>query len=116
MRVQAASTERASTCRDAGLSVVRRTEAVSTTAIASAVENTTLGADAMHAMLFLKKASSPGRGRWDATPCERVEGEGAAEVPATADATDWARACCALFTNRDACRAVVFACSIYSSN
>ena len=82
MRVQAASTEKASTCHDAGLSDVRRAEAVSTTAVANAGENSTLGADAMHATLPLKKAASPGRGRWDATPCGRVEGVGAAVVPA----------------------------------
>ena len=97
MRVQAASTERASTCHDAGLSDVRKAEAVSTTAVANAGENSrTLGADAMHATLPLKKAASPGCGRWDATPCGRVEGEGA--------------------TTGSASRAAVFACSISSSN
>ena len=116
MRVQAASTERASTCHDAGLSDVRRAQAVSTTAVANAEEASTLGADAMHATMPLKKASFPGRGRWDATPCGRDEGEGAAVAPAAVDATDWARACCALFATRDASRAAVFACSISSSN
>ena len=91
MRVQVASTKRASTCHDAGLSDVRRAEAVSTTAVANAGESSTLGADAMHATLPSKRASSPGRGRWDATPCGRVEGEGAVIAPAAADATDWAR-------------------------
>ena len=38
--------------------------------------------------------------------------DGAAVAPAAAAATDWARACCALFTTRDASRAAVFACSI----
>ena len=96
MRVQAASTERAYACRDAGLSDVRRAQAASTTAVANAEEKSTLGADAMHATLPLKKTSFPGRGRWDATPCRRVEGPRAAVAPAAADATDWARACCAL--------------------
>ena len=70
----------------------------------------------MHATMPLKKASFPGRGRWDATPCGRDEGKGAAVAPAAADTTDWARACCALFATRDASRAAVFACSISSSN
>ena len=34
----------------------------------------------------LNEASSPGRGRWDSTPCGRDEDEGAAVAPATADA------------------------------
>ena len=63
MRAQAASTKRASACRDAGPSDVRRAEAVSTTTVADTEENSTLGADAMHATPPLKKASSPGRGR-----------------------------------------------------
>ena len=117
MRAQAASTERASTCHDAGLADVKRAQAVSTTtAVANAEENSTLGADAMHATMPLKKASFPGRGRWDATPCGRDEGEGAAVAPVAADATDWARACFALFATRDASRAAVFVCSICSSN
>ena len=41
------------------------------------------------------RAESPGRGRWDATPCGRVEDEGAAVALATADETDWASTCCA---------------------
>ena len=116
MRRQAAFTERASTCHDAGLSDVRRGEAVSTPAVANAGENSTLGADHMHATMLLKKAAPPGRGRWDATPCGRVECEGAAVAPAAADAADWARACCVLSTTRDASCAAVFACSISSSN
>ena len=63
MRVQAASTERASTCHDASLSDVRRAEAVFTTAVANAGDNSTLGAGAMHATLPLKQAASRGRGR-----------------------------------------------------
>ena len=109
MQVQAASTERASACLDAGLSHVRRAQAVSITAVANA-EKSTLGADAMHATL------PPGRGRWDATPCGRDEGQGAAIAPAAADATDWAKACCTLFATRDASRAAVFAWSTSSSN
>ena len=70
----------------------------------------------MHATIPSNKASFPGRGRWDETPCGRDEGEGAAVAPAAADTTDWARACCALFATRDASRAAVFACSISSSN
>ena len=54
MRVQAASTERASACRNAGLADVRRAEAVSTTTVANAGKNSTLGADAMHSALPLK--------------------------------------------------------------
>ena len=80
------------------------------------VEKSTLGADAMHATIPANKASFPGRGRWDATPCGRDEGEGAAVAPAAADTTDWAKACCALFATRDASRAAVFACSISWSN
>ena len=57
----------------------------------------------MHATMPLKKASFPGRDRWDATPCGRDEGKGAAVAPAAADATDDSRA-------------AVFACSIPSSN
>ena len=64
----------------------------------------------------LNNALFPGRGRWDAIPCGRDEGEGAAIAPVAADATDWARACCALFATRDASRAAVFACSISSPN
>ena len=115
-RVQAASTERTSACRDAGLSDERRAQAVSTTAVANAEEKSTLDADAMHTTMPLKKASFPGRGRWGATPCGRGEGKGAAVAPAAADATDWARACCTLFAIRDASRAAVFACSISSPN
>ena len=107
---------RASMCRDPGISDVRRAEAVSTIAVANAGEDSTVGADAMYPMLLLKKASSPGRGRCDAAPCGRVKGEGGAVAPAAADANDWAGACCAIFTTRDASRAAVFACSIYSSN
>ena len=107
---------RTSACRDAGLSDGRRAHAASSTAVANAEEKYTLGADAMHATMPLKKASLPGRGRWDATPCGRDEGKGAAVSPAAADATDWARACCALFAIRNASRAAVFACSLYSSN
>ena len=70
----------------------------------------------MHATMPLKKASFPGRGRWDATPCGGDQGKGAAVAPAAAAATDWARACCALFATRDASRAAVFACSVSSSN
>ena len=104
MRVQAASTERTSACRDVGLSDERRAQAVSTTAVANA-EKSALGADAMHTTMPLKKASFPGRGRWDASPCGRDEGEGAAVAPAAADATDRARACYAFFAARDASRA-----------
>ena len=88
MRVQAASTERTSAYRDTGLSDARRAQAVSTTAVANAEEKSTLGADAMHATMPLKKASFLGRGRWDATPCGRDEGEGSAVAPIAADATD----------------------------
>ena len=116
MRVQAAFTERASACRNAGLSGMRKAEAVSTTAVANAKENSTLDADAMHATLSLKKASSPGRGRSEATPCGRVEGKGVAVASAAADAADWARDWCALSTTRDVPGAAVFACSISSSN
>ena len=116
MRVQATSTGRGSACRDAGLSDVRRAQAVSTAAVANAVKKSTLGADAMHVTLPLKKASFPGRRRWSATSCGRVEGEGAAVALAAADATDWARACCARFTSRHASRAAVFARSTSSSN
>ena len=69
----------------------------------------------MHATIPLKRVPVP-VGPCDATPCRRDEGEGAAVAPAAANATDWARACCALFATRDASRAVVFACSISSSN
>ena len=116
MRVQAASTEMTSACRDAGLSDARREQAISTTAVAKDEEKSILGVGAMHVTMPLKKASFPGRGRWDATPCGRDEGEGAAVAPAAADATDWARARCALFATRDASSATVFACSISSSN
>ena len=115
MRIQADSTERTSAYRVAGLSDARRAQAVSTTAVASAEEKSTLGADAMHATMTLKKASFQGRGRWDAAPCGRDEGEGVAVAPIAADATDWARACYALFATRDASRASVFACSVSSS-
>ena len=108
-RAQAASTESTSACRDAGLSDERRAQAISTTAVANDDEKCTLGADAMHATMLLKKSSFPGRGRWDATPCGRDEGEGAAVAPAAADATDSVRACCTLFASRDAPRAAVFA-------
>ena len=70
----------------------------------------------MHTMLSLKTGASPGRGRWDATPCGRVEGEGAVIAPAAADATDWARGCWALSTTRDASRAAIITCSQSSSN
>ena len=73
MRAQAASTERASACSNACSSDVRRAEAVLTTAVANSKENSTLGSDAMHSTLPLKKASIPGRGRWDITLCGRVE-------------------------------------------
>ena len=63
MRVQAASTERASTCHDAGLSDVKLANAVFTTAVANAGENSTLRADAIHATPLLKKVASPGCGR-----------------------------------------------------
>ena len=116
MRAQAASTERASSCRDTGLSDVRRAEAVSTTSVANAEVNSTNRRRHMHATLPLKNTSSPGRGRRDATPCGRVEGEGAAVAPAAADATDWARTWYALSTTRDASRAAVFAYLISSSN
>ena len=116
MRAQAASTERTSACRDAGLCDARRVQAVFTTAVVNAEEKSTLGADAMRVTMPLKKASFPGRGRWDATPCRRDEGQGAAVAPAAADSTDWARACCALLATRDASRAAVFACSIFLSN
>ena len=91
MRVQAAYTKRASACRDAGLSDERRAQAVSATAVANAEEKSTLCADAIHVTLPLKKMF-PGRGRWDATPCGRDEGEGVAVAPtaahfATRDAT-----------------------------
>ena len=115
MRVQVASTERTFAYRDAGHSDARKAQAVFTTAVANAEENSTPGADAMRATMPLKKASFLGRRRWDATPWGRDEGEGAAVAPAAADATDWARACCALFSTRDASRAAVFACSMYSS-
>ena len=61
-----------------------RVEAVSTTAVANAEEKSksTLGVDATIATLLLKNVSSPGRGRWDATPCGRVEGKGTAVAPA----------------------------------
>ena len=88
MRAQAVSTERASACLDAGFPDVTRTEAVSTATVANAEEKSTLDADAMHAMVPSKKASLPGCGRWDATPCGRVEGEGFTVAPAAADATD----------------------------
>ena len=77
-----------SACRDASLSDERRAQAVSTTAVANAEEKSTLGADAMHATMPLKKASFPDRGRWDATPCGRDKGERAAVAPTEADATD----------------------------
>ena len=88
MRVPAASTERASTYHDAGLSDVRRAQAVSTIAVAIAEEKSFLGADAMHATMPLKKASFSGRGRWDATPCGRDEGKRTAVTPVAADVTD----------------------------
>ena len=59
MRAQAVSTERASTCHDAGLSDVRKAEAVSTTAVPNAGENSTLGADAMRDAA-LNKGGVPG--------------------------------------------------------
>ena len=49
-------------------------QAVSTTAVANAEEKSTLGANAMHATMPLKKASFTGRGRWDAIPCGRDRG------------------------------------------
>ena len=91
-------------CRDAGLPDVRRAEAVSTTTVFNVGDNSTLSADAVQATLPLKKTSFMGRGRWDATPCGGDEGEGAMVAPAATDATDWARACCALFATRDASR------------
>ena len=116
MRVQAASTERATACRDPCLANVKKVEAVSIMAVANAGDNSTLGADAMNATLPLKKTSSPGRGRLEATPCGRGEGKRAAVAPAAADATDWVRAWCALSTTRDDSRAAVYACSTSSSN
>ena len=86
---------------------MRRAEAVSTTAVDNAGKKSTVDADAMHATLPLKKASSTGRGRCDATTCRRVEGEGAAVTPTVAYATYWAKSCCALFTTRDASREAV---------
>ena len=77
-----------SACRDAGLSDGRRAQDVFTTAVANAEDKPTLGADAMRATMPLQKASLPGRGRWDATPCGRDEGKGAAVAPAAVDATD----------------------------
>ena len=91
-------------------------QAVSTTAVANAEEKSTLGADAMYATMPLNKASFPGHGRWDATPCGRDEGDRAAVAPVAADATDWVRACCALFVTKAASRAAVFPCLISSSN
>ena len=102
MRAQAAYSERASLYRDAGLSDVWRAEAVSTTAAANVEKNSTIGADAMHAMLPLKKNSSPGRGCWEATTC--VEQEGAAIAPVAA-----ARDRRTLSSTRDASRAATFA-------
>ena len=116
MRVQAASTERTSACRDASFSDVRRAQAVPATVVANAEEESTRGAEAMHATTPLMKASFPGRGRWDATPCGRDESEGAPVASTASDATDRASACCALFATRDAARAAVFACSITLSN
>ena len=79
----------ASTCRDAGLfNNIRRAKVVSTTTVANAEEKSTLGAGAMHATLRSKKASSLGCDRWDATPCGRVQGDGAAVAPAPGAATD----------------------------
>ena len=95
---------------------MRRADVVSTTVVANARENSTLGEDTMHATLPVKSMSSPGCCHPDATPCGRVEGEGTAVAPAAADATDWARAYRVLFTTKKASRAVVFACSISSSN
>ena len=69
----------------------------------------------MHVMLSLKKVSSPGRGGWDATLCKCVEDEKAALAPATADATERARAWCALSATTDASCAAFMACSISSS-
>ena len=115
-RAQAASTERTSACRDAGLSDERRAQAVSITAVANAKDKSTLGANTMHPTMPLTRASLPGRDRWDATSCGRDDGDGAAVAPAEADATDWARACCTLFATRDASREAVFACSISLSN
>ena len=88
MWAQAASTKRVYVGRNAILSAVRSTEAVFTTAASNAGENSTLGADLMHAMLPMKKASSSGRGRWDATPCGRDQGNGAAEAHTAVDATN----------------------------
>ena len=87
MRAHAASLKGASACSNACYSDERRTDGVFTTAVANSEENSTLGSDAMHSMLLLKKASSPGRGRWDGTPCVRVEDEGGALAPGAADAT-----------------------------
>ena len=115
MQAQAASTSRASACRDAGLSGVRRAEAVHTTTVANTEENSTLGADAMHATLPLKKASSPGRGRQDATPCVCVEYEGVAAAPAAHGETDCARVLCAHSAATDPSHAAFVACSISSS-
>ena len=88
MRTQAASTYRASACSNACHSDGSRADAVFTTAIINSRENSTLGSNNMHPMLPLKKSSSPGRGRWDATPCGRVEDEEAAVAPSAADATE----------------------------
>ena len=115
MRAQAASTNRASACRDAGLSDVKRAEAVSTTTVGNTEENSTLGADAMRATLPLKKASSPGRGRQDVSPCVCVEYEWAVAAPATAGETDCARVLCALSAATDPSHAAFVACSISSS-
>ena len=68
MRTQTGSTEKASTYRDAGLSGMRRAEGVCITTVANAGANYILGADAMHATLPLKRASSQGRGPSEATP------------------------------------------------
>ena len=103
-------------CHDAGLSEVRKAEPVPTTAVANVKENSTLGADAMHAMLPFKTAASLGRSRLDAAPFGRGKGEGGAVAPAAGDATDCARACCALSTTRHAPRAEVFPCLIPLSN
>ena len=62
MRVQADSTERTSAYYDAGFSDARRAQAIYTTAVANA-EKSTLGDDATHATMSLKKAWFHGRDR-----------------------------------------------------
>ena len=83
--------------------------AVATTAFDRSADNSTLGVDAIYSMLPKKKASSPGRDVWEATPSGRAGGERAVVAPAAVDVAERAMARHALSTARDASRAAALA-------